>query len=108
MDLVDFVIFGAFSHQRSGLGQDLAELCFCLCFLCLINYQAAVHCDCIGIIPIFLPKNGLIPIFRSFFTESDFLKIFVKKFNGNSSLRKRRSLKEPSQPPQKEKENPEN
>ena len=56
MDLVDFVILRAFSYQRSGLGQDLAELCFCLCFRCLINYQAAVHSD-------FSPKNGLIPLF---------------------------------------------
>ena len=57
MDLVDFVILRAFSHHRSGLGQDLAELCFCLCFRSLINFQAAVHSDFIGIIPIFSPEK---------------------------------------------------
>ena len=79
-------------RERSGLGQDLAELCFCLCFRCPINYQAAFHSD-------FSPKNGLIPIFLHW------LKLKKKaSFNGNSSLRKRRgSLKEPSQTRQKRK-----
>ena len=57
MDLVDFLILRAFSHQRSGLGQDFAELCFCLCFRCMINCQAAVHSDFMGIIPIFFPEK---------------------------------------------------
>ena len=77
MDLVD-VILRAFSYQRFSLGQDLAELCLCLCFRCLIDYQAAVHSNFIGIILIFFTKNGLIPIDRFFLTESDFLKTLFK------------------------------
>ena len=73
----------------------LSRALLCLCFPCLINYQAAVHSN-------FFPKNGLIQIFRFFFIDSNFKK--KSSFNGNSSLRKRRvSLKEPSQPPQKRK-----
>ena len=54
----------------------------------------------------FFPKNGLIPIFRFFFADSDFWK---SSFSGNSSLRKGRgTLKETSHPRQKEKLNPEN
>ena len=74
----DFVILHAFSHQLSGLGQDLAELCFCICFRCLINYQADVHSDFIGIILIFSQK---IASFRFFFSESD-----LKKFSFKNSM----------------------
>ena len=49
-------------------------------------HRPAVHSDFIGIIPIFFPKNGLIPIFRFFFADSDFLMALIPIFENLRSV----------------------
>ena len=48
--------------------------------------RPAVHSDFIGIIPIFSRKNGLIPIFRFFFADSDFLMALIPIFENLRSV----------------------
>ena len=49
-------------------------------------FRPAVHSDFIGIIPIFSRKNGLIPIFRFFFADSDFLMALIPIFENLRSV----------------------
>ena len=48
--------------------------------------RPAVHSDFIGIIPIFSRKMALIPIFRFFFADSDFLMALIPIFENLRSV----------------------
>ena len=76
-------------------------------------YRPAVHSDFIGIISIFSRKMALIPIFRIFFADSDFLMALIPIFENLRSVvmakKKTGKLEGTFTSPakKKEKENPE-